>query len=75
MLMQIYYLYTKLPWELDDVIVEMKACFEGSEFAIEGGNRPIWACETRFIAHKVLAIYWFIERYIDKQKLKRYILR
>ena len=44
MIMQIYYLYIKLPKkcrELDDVITEMKACFQESEFATEGGNRPL----------------------------------
>ena len=44
MLMQIYYLYMKSPKkcrELDDVVVELQACFEESEFSVEGGNRPI----------------------------------
>ena len=66
MLMQIYYLYTKSPKkcrELDEVITEMQACFEESEFSVLGGNRPIRACGTRFIAHKVAAIYRFIECY------------
>ena len=66
MLMQIYYLHIKLPKkcrELDDVITEMKACFEESEFETEGGNRPLRACVTRFIAHKVSALNCFIERY------------
>ena len=41
----------------------MKACFQESEFATEGGNRPLRACGTRFIAHKVSALNRFIERY------------
>ena len=66
MLMQIYYLYIKSPKKcrkLDDVITEMKACFEESKFATEGGNRPLRACGTRFIAHKVSVLNRFIERY------------
>ena len=65
-LMQVYYLYTKSPKkyrELDEVITEMQACFGDSEFSVEGGNRPIRACGTRFIAHKVSALNRFIERY------------
>ena len=49
--------------ELDDVITEMKAYFEESEFTTEGGNHPLQACRTRFIAHKVSALNHFIERY------------
>ena len=41
----------------------MKACFEESKFTIECGNRPLRACGTRFIAHKVSALNRFIERY------------
>ena len=66
MLMQIYYLYIKSPKkcrELDDVITEMKACFEESEFETEGGNCPLRACGTRLIAHKVSTLNRFIERY------------
>ena len=52
MLMQIYYLYMKSPKKcrkIDDVVIELQACFEESEFSVEGGNRPIQACGTRFI--------------------------
>jgi len=69
----------------------MRACFEKFEFSVLGGNHPIQACGTRFIAHEVAAIYHSIERYgayhltslsqdprtkaIDRAKLKGYILR
>jgi len=58
MLRQIYYLYTKSSKkcrELEDVIVEMKACFEESGFANEGRNHPVRASGTRFITRKVSA--------------------
>lgn len=32
--------------EPDDVIIEMKACFEESEYTTEGGNNPLQACGT-----------------------------
>ena len=66
MLMHVYYLYIKSPKkcrELDDVVIKLQACFEESEFSVEGGNRPIRACGTRFIAHKFAALKRFIERF------------
>jgi len=54
MLMLIYYLYIKSPEkgrELYDVITKMKACFEESELTTEGGNHPLRAYGTRFIAY------------------------
>lgn len=66
MLMRIYYIYSKAPKkcrELDDVIVELGECLEPSEFPTGGGKRPIRACGTRFIAHKVAALSRIIDKF------------
>ena len=66
LLLRIYYLYEKSPkkcHELDDVVMELKHCLEPSEIPKEGGNRPLRACGTRFIAHKVLALGRLIDRF------------
>ena len=65
MLLRVYYLYHKSPKkcrELDDVVESLKLCFEPSEMPITG-NRPIRACGTRFVTHKVAALNRFIDRY------------
>ena len=41
---------------------ELKACLDTSDFPIGGGNRPLRACGTRFVAHKVSAL----ERILDQ---------
>ena len=43
--------------------MELQACFEETEFSVEGGNCPIRACGTRFIVHKVAALKHFIDRF------------
>ena len=56
-------LYEKSPkkcLELDGVVVSLREC---SDLPKEGGNRPIRACGTRFISHKVAAIGRFLDRY------------
>ena len=65
MLMRIYYLYEKSPKkcaELADVVDELKQCLEESDMPTRG-NRPLRACGTRFVAHKVAALGRLIDRY------------
>jgi hypothetical protein len=57
MLMRLHYLYEKSPKkcrDLDEIAAELKQCLEGSELPKMGGNRPLRACGTRFVSHKVL---------------------
>lgn len=64
MLMRMYYLYDKSPKkcrELEHVITELKACFTEEVVPSLRGNRPLRACGTRFVSHKVAAL----ERVID----------
>ena len=68
MLMRAYYLYEKSPkkcHELDEVVASLRECLEKDEMYISRtkGNRPLRACGTRFVSHKVAAINRFIERY------------
>lgn len=61
-----YYLYSKAPKkcrELEVVVTEMKACLDQSGFPTSGGSRPLHACGTRFIAHKVAALERLIDRF------------
>ena len=56
LLLRIYYLYEKSPkkcHELNEVVAELKQCLESGDLPAEGGNRPLRACGTRFVAHKV----------------------
>ena len=65
-LMQVYYVYEKSPKkcrELQDVVEELKACLEPAELPSNGGNRPLRACGTRFVAHKVAALGRVIDRF------------
>ena len=65
-LMRVYYLYSKSPkkcQELEDVVSELKECFDSSEFPGDRGVRPLRASGTRFIAHKVSALERIIDRY------------
>ena len=39
-----------------EVVAELKTCFESSVMPDEGGDRPLRACETRFVSHKVAGI-------------------
>ena len=68
MLLRAYYLYHKSPKkcrELDEVVASLQLCLEDSEMPTSsaGGNRPIRACGTRFVGHKVTAIRRFIDRF------------
>lgn len=47
---------------VDGVISELKHCLEPSDLPTKGGNRPLRACSTRFIAHEVEALQRIIDR-------------
>ena len=65
MLLRVYYLYEKAPKkcvELNEVVNALKHCVEPTHLPVEGGNRPLRACGTRFVAHKVVALGRVIDR-------------
>ena len=65
-LLRLYYTYNKSPkkcHQLEDIIVELKVCLEPSEMPIRGGIRPLRACGTRFITHKVAALERVVDRF------------
>ena len=66
MLLRLYYLYEKSPKkcnELKEVVDNLKLCLEESEMPNQRGIKPVRACGTRFVSHKVFAINRLIERY------------
>ena len=66
MLLRVYYLYEKSPKkcrDLETVIEELQCCLTTEEFPTKGGHKPVRACGTRFIAHKVAALDRLIDRY------------
>ena len=66
MLLRVYFLYEKSPKkcrELEVVIEELQACFTHTEFPKKGGHKPLRACGTRFVAHKVAALDRLIDRF------------
>ena len=70
MLMRLYYLYEKSPKkcrELEDVVAELRVCLEAthmpSSASGHGGNRPLRACGTRFVAHKVAVLERVVSRF------------
>ena len=66
LLLQVYYMYENSPkkcCELEVVVEELGACLEPSELPSSGGTRPLRACGTRFIAHKVAALGRLIDRF------------
>ena len=66
LLLQVYYMYENSPKkcrQLEVVVEELKACLEPSELPTSGGTRPLRACGTRFIAHKVAALGRLIDRF------------
>lgn len=65
MLMRVYYLYEKSSKkcvELQEVVEELKQCLEDGDMPARG-SRPLRACGTRFVAHKVAALGRLIDRY------------
>lgn len=66
MLLRAYLLYEKSPkkcHDLDEIVECLRQYLLPAEMPKEGGNRPIRACGSRFICHKVAAIGRFIDRY------------
>lgn len=66
MLLRIYYVYSKAPKkcrELEEVIADLSGCLDSSEFTAKGETRPIRACGTRFITHKVAALGRIIDKF------------
>lgn len=66
LLLRLYYLYEKSGKkcrELEYVVQALKQCLESSEMPSTGGNRPLRACGTRFIAHKVAALSRIVDRF------------
>ena len=64
-LLWVYYLYSKAPKKcrvLEEVVEDLKCCLDSSYFPSEGCTRPLRACGTRFISHKVVAL----ERLLDQ---------
>ena len=59
MLLRVYYLYEKSPKkcvELNEIVSELRQCLEPTDLPVKGGNRPLGACGTCFITHKVVAL-------------------
>lgn len=66
LLLQIYYVYENSPkkcFELKEIVEDLKQCMEETEMSIKGGVRPLRACGTRFIAHKVSALTRLVDRF------------
>ncbi len=70
MLLRIYYLYHNSPKkcrELDDVVQALKMCLEEEDDDVPRSNlrsnRPLRACGTRFVGHKVAALNRLIQRF------------
>ena len=66
LLLQVYFLYEKSPKkcrELEEVVEELKGCLQPTEMPKKGGTRPLRACGTQFVAHKVAALGRLIDRF------------
>ena len=66
LLLQIYYVYDKSPkkcHELKEIVDNLKECLTETEMPMKGGTRPLRACGTRFVSHKVAALARLIDRY------------
>lgn len=65
-MLQVYYLYSKAPKKcraLEEIVEELKCCLDSSDFPSEGGTRPLRACGTHFISHKVVALERLLDRF------------
>lgn len=65
-LLRLYYLYHKSPKkckELEDMVSTLKECLSDCEFPAVSGIRPMRACGTRFVTHKVSALERIIDRF------------
>lgn len=66
MLTQLYLLYEKSPKkcrELDEIVESLRMCISIEDLPSAGGNRPLRACGTRFVGHKVSALNRLVDRY------------
>ena len=66
LLLQVNYVYQNSPKkcsELEVVVEELKACLAPSKLPTSGGTRPLHACGTWFVAHKVAALGRLIDRF------------
>ena len=64
--MRLYFIYEKSPKKcrgLEEVIEELKAGLGASKMSAKGGTRPLRACGTRFVGHKVKALERVIEKF------------
>ena len=64
MLLRLYFLYSKSPRELSDIVEDLKEVFEFPK----GGNLPVRSQGSRWINHKRKALQRFVDRcgaYID----------
>ena len=62
MLLKLYYLYERSPKkcrQLEDIIAELKECFEFTE----GGTKPVRASGSRWVGHKLNALKRVISKY------------
>ena len=65
MLMRAYYIYKRSPKkcrELEEIVTSLKQCLDDGDMP-DKGNKPIRACGTRFIDHKVAAMNRFVDRF------------
>ena len=56
MLMRLYYLNEKSPKNAHSLEEELQMCVEKDDRPQSRGNRPLRACGTRFVFHKVAAL-------------------
>jgi len=63
MLMRAYYIYKCSPKkcrELEGIVISLKQCLDDADMP-DNGNKPIRACGTRFINHRVAALNRFVD--------------
>ena len=66
LLLQVYFMYKKSPKkcrELVMVVQELRSCLQPTEMPTKEGSRPLRACGTRFVAHKVAALGRLVDRF------------
>lgn len=66
LLLQLYLMYNKSPKkcaQLEDIVAELKSCLEPDDIPTQGGDRPLRASGTRFVAHKVSALGRLVDRH------------
>ena len=66
LLLRLYFIYEKSPKKcriLNDIVEELRACLEPSEMPSKGGSRPLRACGTHFVSHKVAALKRVVARF------------